>query len=82
MKMRADAGDSPLNFDFANTDGQTDDLMKLQKFINKTSKDIKEMSFDTTYKDYTYEFEDEERKILQEETNAENAQEKSRKYTM
>ena len=77
MKMRADAGDSPLNFDFANTDGQTDDLMELQKFINKTSKDIKEMSFDTAYMDYTYEFEDEERKILQEDTNAENAQEES-----
>ena len=67
MKMRADAGDSPLNFDFSNTNGQTDDLLDFQQFVNKTSKDIKQMSFDTKYKDYTYEFGEEEAKRHQEE---------------
>lgn len=70
MKMRADAGDSPLNFDFANTDGETDDLLEFQKFINKTSKDIKGLSFDTQYKDYEYDFGEDEGKKLQEESGA------------
>ena len=65
MKMRADAGDSPL--DFANTDGDTDDLHEFQKFVNKTSKDIKQLSFDTKYKDYTYDFEEDKGKHTQEE---------------
>lgn len=67
MKMRADAGDSPLNFDFSNTDGDTDDLHEFQKFVNKTSKDIKQLSFDTKYKDYTYDFGEDEGKHAQEE---------------
>lgn len=67
MKMRADAGDSPLNFDFSNTDGETDDLLEFQKFVNKTSKDIKQLTFDTKYKDYTYDFGEDEGKKLQEE---------------
>lgn len=70
MKMRADAGHSPLNFDFSNTDGETDDLLEFQKFINKTSKDIKQLSFDTQYKDYTYDFEEGDGKKLQEEAGA------------
>lgn len=79
MKMRADAGNSPLNFDFSNTDGETDDLLEFQKFINKTSKDIKQLSFDTEYKDYDYDFgEDEGGKMLQVEgakvTGGENDQ--------
>lgn len=65
MKMRADAGDSPL--DFANTDGDTDDLHEFQKFVNKTSKDIKQLSFDTKYKDNTYDFGEEKGKHTQEE---------------
>ena len=65
MKMRADAGDSPL--DFANTDGDTDDLHEFQKFVNKTSKDIKQLSFDTKYKDYTYDFGEDKGKHAQEE---------------
>ena len=67
MKMRADAGDSPLNFDFSNTDGETDDLLEFQKFINKTSKDIKQLSFDTEYRDYTYDFKEGDEMKLQEE---------------
>ena len=67
MKMRADAGDSPLNFDFSNTDGETDDLHEFQKFVNKTSKDIKQLSFDTKYKDYTYDFGEDEEKWTQDE---------------
>ena len=67
MKMRADAGDSPLNFDFSNTDGNTDDLHEFQKFVNKTSKDIKQLSFDTKYKDYTYDFREDEGKHAQDE---------------
>ena len=78
MKMRADAGDSPLNFNFANTDGETDNLHEFQKFINKTSKNIKDMSFETEYKDYTYEFEQEKGKRIQEgERNAEKSQEEN-----
>ena len=69
MKMRADAGDSPLNFDFANTDGDTDDLHEFQQFINKTSSDIKDLRFDSNYKDYTYYF-DKERKKSSEEKSA------------
>ena len=65
MKMRADAGDSPL--DFANTDGDTDDLHEFQRFVNKTSKDIKQLSFDTKYKDYTYDFGEDKGKHAQEE---------------
>lgn len=65
MKMRADAGDSPL--DFANTDGDTDNLHEFQKFVNKTSKDIKQLSFDTKYKDYTYDFGEDKEKQTQEE---------------
>ena len=72
MKMRADAGDSPLNFDFSNTEGQTDDLMDFQKFINKTSKDIKQLRFDTKYNEYTFEFGEDQRKGIQSEgTNVE-----------
>lgn len=67
MKMRADAGDSPLNFDFTNTDGNTDDLHDFQRFINKTSKDIRQLSFDTNYNDYNYEFEEDKRKRLEQE---------------
>ena len=67
MKMRADAGDSPLNFDFSNTDGDTDDLHEFQRFVNKTSKDIKQLSFDTKYKDYAYDFGEHERKQAQDE---------------
>lgn len=65
MKMRADAGDSPL--DFTNTDGDTDDLHEFQKFVNKTSKDIKQLSFDTKYKDYAHDFGDDKGKYAQEE---------------
>ena len=79
MKMRADAGDSPLNFDFANTDGQTDDLLEFQRFINKTSKDIKDLSFDTNFKDYTYDFEEDKEKMLQEEERTKIAEEKNEK---
>ena len=76
MKMRADAEASPLNFDFLDTDGQTDDLLEFQKFINKTSKDIKQMSFDTEYKDYTYEFGEDATKSHQEEgTNVSSSHE-------
>ena len=67
MKMRADAGDTPLNFDFSNTDGETDDLHEFQRLVNKTSKDIKQLSFDTKYKDYTYDFGEDEEKRAQEE---------------
>lgn len=74
MKMRADAGDSPLNFDFSDTDGATDDLLEFQKFINKTSKDIKQMSFETDYKDYTHDFGEDEETGPQGESNVENSQ--------
>ena len=76
MKMRADAGDSPLNFDFANTDGETDDLLEFQKFINKTSKNIKQLSFDTTYKDYTYDFGEDEGEQQQVEIRNEGGNER------
>lgn len=79
MKMRADAGDSPLNFDFANTDGQTDDLLEFQRFINKTSKDIKDLSFDTKFKDYTYDFGEDEEKMLQEEEGTKKTEEENEK---
>lgn len=68
MKMRADAGDSPLNFDFANTDGDTDDLHEFQQFINKTSSDIKDLRFDSNYKDYTYYFDKEQKKSSEEKS--------------
>lgn len=68
MKMRADAGDSPLNFDFANTDGDTDNLHEFQQFINKTSSDIKDLRFDSNYKDYTYYFDKEQKKSSEEKS--------------
>lgn len=62
MKMRADAGDSPLNFDFANTDGETDNLHDFQELVTKTSEEIKGLSFDidTKFKDYDYDFSENE----------------------
>ena len=68
MKMQAEAGDSPLNFDFANTDGDTGDLHELQQFITKTSNDIKDLRFDTNYKDYTHNFDKEQTKSSEEES--------------
>ena len=78
MKMRADAGDSPLNFDFANTDGETDNLHDFQKLIDKTSKDIKGMSFDTKFQDYDYDFGENEEGNKQMTTKNENEQENKR----
>ena len=67
MKLRADAGDSPLDFQFADTHGNTDDLHEFQKLINETSKDIKGMNFDTEYKNYNYDFIDGKEKGSEED---------------
>lgn len=80
MKMRAEAGDSPLNFDFANTNGETDDLLEFQKFINKTSQDIKDLSFDTKYKQYSCNFNtDKTKRIGEEGTDVESGSEEGEK---
>lgn len=59
--------ESPMNFDFNDNLGDKRQLYDLQKLISQTSKHIKGLSFDTEYKDYEFDFNQEEKKKLEEQ---------------
>lgn len=59
--------ESPLEFDFGDKFGNTSHLYDFQSLISKTSKNIKDLSFDSEYKDYDYQFKEGERQKYSEE---------------
>ncbi|KAK3753285.1 hypothetical protein QZH41_015234 [Actinostola sp. cb2023] len=59
--------ESPITFDFDYKFGSGSHLYDFQKLISKTSSDIKGLSFDSEYKDYNYDFNEGEKKRLEEQ---------------
>ena len=77
MKLRNEE-ESPLLFDFSNTEGETDNLHDLQKLIQSTSSHLKNMKLDTKFNEYDYNFDEGQRRPLDNsltETQAETGDE-------